>query len=101
MSQDVLGGLLEESRGLGEARAKSVDHLVQLEYGSRWSGCAKIVRTIAATGSRAECGIVASRFRMKCTRQRCQLAPESTVESALRSPSFHPKSRASPRVARA
>src|SRR5207245_1221919 len=34
-----------------------------------WSGWAMIVRTIAATASWAPLGTVASRFRMKCTRQ--------------------------------
>ena len=46
-----------------------------------------MVRTIAAIGSRAVCGTVASRLRMKWTRQRCHAAPVSTVLIACFSPS--------------
>src|SRR5262245_1217969 len=52
-----------------------------------WSGCAKIVRTTAATASRAALGTRARRLRMKCTRHRCQLAPVSTVATARLRPS--------------
>jgi hypothetical protein len=42
---------------------------------------------IAATGSRALRGIVASTLRMKWTRQRCQVVPLSTVAIARLRPS--------------
>jgi len=52
------------------------------------SGCAKVVRTIAATASRMPCGTRAIRFRMKWTRQRCQAAPLRTVPIACFRPSW-------------
>ena len=80
--------LLADRRSACEKRVRSPSTtLCSCAMAFARSGCAKIVRTIAAAGSRAECGIVASRLRMKCTRQRCQLAPDSTIESAFRSPS--------------
>src|SRR5512135_3871390 len=59
---------------------------------SSWSrtagpvGWAKMVRSAAATISASPVRTLASTLRRKCTRYRCQLAPWSTVATALMSP---------------
>src|SRR3954465_9462705 len=42
---------------------------------------------MAAMASRAPCGTVARRLRMKCTRHRCQVLPDNTVLIACFNPS--------------
>src|SRR5262245_65151080 len=67
MGQDVLGRLDEQRGGLREASAQAVGNLVQLRERGRVVRLREDRRTRAATGSRAACGTVASRLRMKWT----------------------------------
>jgi hypothetical protein len=45
-------------------------------------------REFSSSADRAAHGTVASRFRMKCTRHRCQVVPARTVLIAVFSPSW-------------
>ena len=59
----------------GKRRRRLVATFSSCSRASAAPGCAKIVRTSAATIACAWLGTWARRFRVKCTRQRCQLAP--------------------------
>jgi hypothetical protein len=86
--EDLATGLVEQRRRLREALLELGDDppvLLCTEAGSGW---AKIERTSVATSDWADFGTRVSRLRMKCVRQRCQLAPGSVAAIASTSPGW-------------
>src|SRR5207237_1200661 len=84
---EQVGRCLLEQRGrFGEATRELIDDPAVLLVHVTASGCAKIVRTIVATNDWALFGTRVSRLRMKCVRQRCQLAPGSVAAIASTRP---------------
>ena len=75
-------GIVEQGGEPWEADAEAVGDLAPLLAGLAGSGWAKTVRIVAATISAAALGTSARAFRMKWTRQRCQLAPWRTAAIA-------------------
>jgi hypothetical protein len=82
MREHVFCGVLEDLGGLRKRSSSIRATSYSLAIAETWSGSAKIIRTSAATASWACLGTTDRRFRMKWTRQGCQLASCRTLAIA-------------------
>src|SRR4051812_12253925 len=85
---DLFFRFLEPRHRLGEAGLERLADLPQLPLGAGPIRLLKIVRTVAATIACAVFGTRASRFRRKCTRQRCPAAPTNPSRTACLRPGY-------------